>query len=166
MLGTPLTQRIRAVTHFCFGPFQRSRGRRSRIWNSGTLILGGIDDNEFRQMWEQENHCTLLGCYKQHSVQSPGGGFGAAGAPNDQCHETWRLLCRAWLRRAGAGASNPASGRVLSGVQFDLRAEHNLQCPLQTSLLAAVRGLQATMSPWHRFGYVDVEELAMLNFPR
>ena len=147
-------------------------------WEDGALIVA--DDasvhsdqrfRELRKLWEQENNCMLLGCDKQHPVQIPGG-FGAAGAPNDQWHQTWRLLRRAWLRKA-VGSGNPAYGRTLEEAQFDLRGEICTTCPWMTSLQADVYALQALrnhrhgniiMSAWHRLGYIDLSELARLNF--
>ncbi|CAE7943363.1 unnamed protein product, partial [Symbiodinium necroappetens] len=75
--------------------------------------------------------------------------------------------------QAVAGARNPAYGRKLGELQFDLRGEPNLHCPLMTSLHADVYALQALgrhregnviMSAWLRLGYIDVKELAALKF--
>ncbi|CAE7678725.1 unnamed protein product, partial [Symbiodinium necroappetens] len=85
-----------------------------------------------RKLWEEENNCILLGCDRQHPVQVPGG-FGAAGAANDQWHNAWRLLRRAWLRKADVYAR---------------------QC------LRQHRSGNIIMAAWHRLGYIDVEELA------
>ena len=79
-------------------------------WKDGALILAedatAHSDHHFAELWkvwETENNCILLGCDKSHPIQIPGG-FGAAGAPNDQWHQSWRLLRRAGLRRAvGSG---------------------------------------------------------------
>ena len=125
-----------------------------------------------RKLWEEENNCILLGCDRQHPVQVPGG-FGAAGAPNDQWHNAWRLLRRAWLRKAVGNTNNPAYGRTMADAQFDLRGEVQTHCPLMVSLQADVYALQCLrqhrcgniiMSAWHRLGYIDVEELAKLKF--
>ena len=53
------------------------------------------------KLWKTQRNCLLLGCDKQHPIQIPGG-FGAAGAPNDQRPQTWRFFRRAWLRKAMA----------------------------------------------------------------
>ena len=105
--------------------------------------------SELRKQWEAENYCQLLGCDEGHAVQVPGG-FGAAGAPYDPWHQSWRLLRRAWLRKAVANSSNPAFGRNMSELQFDLRGEAHTTCPLMTSLHADVYALEAFRQ--HRCG--------------
>ena len=86
----------------------------------------------------------------------------------------WRLLRRAWLRKALGGANNPAFGRQYQGLEFDLEGEINMnQCPLLVSLASDVYALKAlsqhrdgnvSMSAWHTLGYVSAEELAKLRF--
>ena len=160
------------------GAHKRRRKQYGLRWEDGALIIA--DDvsvhsdhrfAELRRLWETENNCLLLGCDKQHPIQVPGG-FGAAGAPNDQWHQTWRLLRRAWLRKA-VGSANPAYGRMLEEAQWDLRGEICTTCPWMTSLRSDIYALQAlrthrkgniVMSAWHRLGYIDMEELAKLNF--
>ena len=148
-------------------------------WKDGALVIA--DDAsvhsdhrfvELRRLWEQEHNCILLGCDRRHPIQVPGG-FGSAGAPNDQWHQFWRLLRKAWLRKAIGGTNNPAYGRTYEEAQFDLRGEANIQCPLMVSLHADIYALKALgshrsgniiMSAWHRLGYIDAQELADIKF--
>ena len=127
---------------------------------------------ELRQLWEKEHHCQLLGADKAFRIKVPGG-FGASGGPNDQWHQMWRLLRRAWLRKALGGANNPAFGRQYQDLEFDLDGEINMKCPLLVSLASDVYALKALsqhrqgniiMSAWHKLGYVSAEELAKLRF--
>ena len=94
-------------------------------------------------------------------------------SPNDQWHHFWRLLRKAWLRKAIGGSNNPAYGRTYGEAQFDLRGEANIQCPLTVSLYADIYALKALgshrsgniiMSAWHRLGYIDAQELADVKF--
>ena len=54
-------------------------------------------------------------------VSEPGR-FGSAGAPNDQWHNFWRLLRKAWLHKAFGGTNNPAYGRTCQEAEFDFGA--------------------------------------------
>ena len=127
---------------------------------------------ELRQLWEDENNCQLLGADKNFRIKVPGG-FGACGGPNDQWHNTWRLLRRAWLRKATGGANNPAFARQYQELQFDLSGQVSLKTPLLVSLasdvyalksLAAHRKGNIIMSSWLKLGYISAQELANLRF--
>ena len=127
---------------------------------------------ELRQLWEEEQNCQLLGADKTFRIKIPGG-FGAAGGPNDQWHQVWRLLRRAWLRKATGGVDNPAFARQYADLDFDLQGEPVLKSTLLMSLASDVYALQALrqhrhgniiMSSWHKLGYVSIKDLADMKF--
>ena len=127
---------------------------------------------ELRKVWEEEQNCQLLGADKAFRIKVPGV-FGAAGGPNDQWHQMWRLLRRAWLRKALGGTNNPAFGRQYAELDFDLHREVNMKAPLLVSLAADVYALKALsehrrsniiMSAWLKLGYISSQELADLKF--
>ena len=111
----------------------------------------------------------LLSCDRDVGVRIPGG-FGAAGGRNDQWHNSWRLLRKSWLRKAIGGDSNPAFGRKMADLDFNLHGEVNLSCPLLVSLAADVYAIQAlanhcseniVTSVWLKTGYISKAELAV-----
>ena len=53
----------------------------------------------------------------------------------------WRLLRRAWLRKA---QGDIAFGRQYQDLEFDLEGEINVKCPLLVSLASDVYALKAT----------------------